>query len=376
MHNESANKETSVISRSFIAFFGKKAVILMSFLAAVIVFTEIFSIQVAAAGTSPDYGESSSWAYYAMSEDTLAGKDISSSLDKQADCFLVCPAVYMGDAEHLNMSLQDEKSKYSFVGALNMEAGIYMDTCRMFAPFYRMMSLSCYDVDLEAQRQGAVLGSTTHAGYINGNANLAYSDVKAAFEYYLDNENNGRPIVLAGFSQGSEMLLRLMEDYENDPRLYDNLVAAYAIGWRVTKDDLDNYPCLKMAQNETDTGVIVSFNSEDESVTDSLMVPKGTYTYGINPLNWTTDNTVAGKELNKGACYTSYSGEIKKEESQQTGAYRSAERGTLIVTDVDIAKYPPVLDIFVPGVYHLYDYQFFYRNLQENVAVRTKAFTG
>jgi hypothetical protein len=35
-----------------------------------------------------------------------------------------------------------------------------------------------------------------------------------------------------------------------------------------------------------------------------------------------------------------------------------------------VADYPPVLDIFSDGVYHLYDYQFFYRNLQENVTQR------
>ena len=31
-------------------------------------------------------------------------------------------------------------------------------------------------------------------------------------------------------------------------------------------------------------------------------------------------------------------------------------------------------DIFSEGVYHLYDYQFFYRNLQENVGARVNAY--
>ena len=44
------------------------------------------------------------------------------------------------------------------------------------------------------------------------------------------------------------------------------------------------------------------------------------------------------------------------------------------VPDVTPEEYPPVLPIFSDGVYHLYDYQFFYRNLQENVAVRTAAY--
>ena len=44
------------------------------------------------------------------------------------------------------------------------------------------------------------------------------------------------------------------------------------------------------------------------------------------------------------------------------------------VTDVTPEDYPPVLPSFSGGVYHLYDYQFFYRNLQGNVSVRLDAY--
>ena len=37
-------------------------------------------------------------------------------------------------------------------------------------------------------------------------------------------------------------------------------------------------------------------------------------------------------------------------------------------------EYPPVLSIFSEGVYHLYDYQFFYRNLEQNVNARLDAY--
>ena len=49
-------------------------------------------------------------------------------------------------------------------------------------------------------------------------------------------------------------------------------------------------------------------------------------------------------------------------------------RGSLKVPDVSPADYPPGLSLFSEGVYHLYDYQFFYRSLQENVAVRLNAY--
>jgi hypothetical protein len=197
---------------------------------------------------------------------------------------------------------------------------------------------------------------------------MAYRDVAAAFEYYFENRNNGRPIILAGFSQGSQLLLMLLEEYFDDAEYSEKLVAAYCIGWRVTEADLTKYPHLKMAQGEDDIGVIISFNSEAEGVEDSIIVPNGTKTLGINPLNWKTDSTLADKSLNKGACFTKYSGAIKRETPALTGAYLDAERGTLRVTDIDPSDYSGSL--FPDGVYHLYDYQFFFRNLQENVSVR------
>lgn len=53
-----------------------------------------------------------------------------------------------------------------------------------------------------------------------------------------------------------------------------------------------------------------------------------------------------------------------------TGAYIDETRGALKVIDVTEEDYPAGLSILDEGVYHLYDYQFFYRNLQDNVAVR------
>ena len=124
-----------------------------------------------------------------------------------------------------------------------------------------------------------------------------------------------------------------------------------------------------------DVGVIIAYDCESEEVTSSLVVPAGTKTYSINPLNWQTDSAVAGKELNLGACFADYSGGVT-EIPEFTGCYIDPVRGSLKVTDVPAEEYPPVLSMFSEGEYHIYDYQFFFRNLQENVAVRVSAFTG
>ena len=169
---------------------------------------------------------------------------------------------------------------------------------------------------------------------------------------------------------------------EEGSRAHETMLAAMrevialagAEGIRLTEEDLEEYPQLKMAQSEDDTGVIVSFNSEAEDVTDSLMIPEGTKSLAINPLNWKTDGTAADKSLNKGACFTDYSGAITEEIPQLTGAYIDEARGSLKVPDVSPEDYPAGLSIFTDGIYHLYDYQFFYRNLQENVQTRIQAY--
>ena len=298
------------------------------------------------AGT-PDYAQVENWAY------------IEENSDKPVDIFFVCPTVYGGGEGVFNMDMEDAETKASFLGATNMEKGIYDESGRFFAPYYRQAGLNVYALP-EEEREAYLA--------------LAYEDVRAAFSYYLENYNDSRPIVLAGFSQGADMCIRLLKDFFDDEEINSLLVACYAIGWRITEEELEEYPHLRFAAGEDDTGVIIAFNSEAEDVTDSLMIPAGTRTLAINPLNWETDGTPAGKEENLGACFTDYSGEIVTEIPQLTGAYIDPERGALKVPDVSPDDYPPGLDIFSEGVYHLCDYQFFYRNLQENVGARVNAY--
>jgi hypothetical protein len=298
--------------------------------------------------STTDYSDAQVWAYQ---QTDVEGK--------AADLFFICPTVYKGADDSFNMAFDDEKTMSSFLGATNMELGIYDEDCRVFAPYYRQVGLNVYEMESSEREQ-----------YLS----IAYEDVKSAFTYYLDEFNDGRPIVLAGFSQGADMCIRLLKDCFADEEVNNLLVACYAIGWSVTQEEMDEYPYLSFAQGEEDTGVIIAFNSEAEYIDDSLTIPKGTKTLAINPLNWKTDGTVADKSLNLGACFTDYDGNIKTEIENLTGAYIDDVRGALKVTDVTAEDYPAGLSIFEDGIYHLYDYQFFYRNLQKNVHDRVTAY--
>ena len=297
--------------------------------------------------TDIDYSDMSNWAYWNEGE------------GKQADLFFVCPTVDMGKDGNLNADIKNEKYRESFVGAINMELGIYNDVATVYAPYYRQATFPVYNLDKEEQEK-----------YLSA----AYEDVKQAFLYYAENTDSSRPLILAGFSQGSDMVIRLMKDLFDEPKYQDRLVAAYCIGWKLTEAEVNQYPHLKPAVSETDTGVIIAFNSEDKDITSSLIIGENEKTYAINPLNWKTTGEVADKSLNKGACFTDYSANIKEEIPNLTGAYIDEKRGALKVTDIVPEEYPGKL--FENGIYHLYDYQFFFRNLQENVAKRVDAFCG
>ncbi len=292
-----------------------------------------------------DYSDEKNWAYYAE------GKK------KDADLFLIAPTVDTQD--EFCMSMDDEKTKANFLGALNMERGIYEGCTRMFAPYYRQGAMKIYSLSPE-EREPYLL--------------YAYDDIYDSFGYYLENENQGRPIVLAGFSQGADMCYRLLEDYFGDEDLQDRLVAVYAIGWPCTKEMTEEFPQIKSAKGETDTGVVVSFDCEAPGVEDTFITPKGTHALTINPLNWKTDKTPADKSENIGACFTDYDANIKTEINGLCGCYIDEERGVVKIPDVKPEDYPAFVPGLPEGAYHIYDYQFFFRNLEENVAKRVDSY--
>ncbi len=157
--------------------------------------------------------------------------------------------------------------------------------------------------------------------------------------------------------------------------LRDNLIAVYAIGWCMTEDMISKYPQIVPAKGETDIGVVVSYECENGSVTDSITIPSGTKAISINPLNWRTDSEIADKSLNKGTVTQDRkTGVVTSIEVGKYGAYIDPNRGSLIVTGIDTRAYPAVLPIFSEGCFHLYDNFLFFVNLQENVQKRTDSF--
>ena len=89
--------------------------------AALLLSLSAFSLTVGCGGEANaaplDYAHTESWAYFSEG----SGKD--------ADLFLIAPTVYKGSAP--NMPAADKKLRQKFIGALNMERGIFRIIWRM-----------------------------------------------------------------------------------------------------------------------------------------------------------------------------------------------------------------------------------------------------
>ena len=151
------------------------------------------------------------------------------------------------------------------------------------------------------------------------------------------------------------------------------MVAAYVIGFSITKEDLAACPYLKF---ENDTGVIVSWNTEgpknaEENAQNVVVLPNG---IGINPLNWKLDETYAPASENLGSLvHNEKTGELEIADIGADAQVNPA-RG-VVVTNAKAEKLSEELiaiaaEFFGPDGRHANDYTFYYNNIKDNVAKR------
>lgn len=291
---------------------------------------------------TPDYHNDSSWVFKAP------------TIDKPVDVFYVYPTIYTEDSP-TNMDINNEDLRKKAHHLIYSQASVYAKSANIFAPYYRQMSLAMLNPNQDMYTKKEFL--------------LGYSDVSKAFDYFLKNLNNGRPFILAGHSQGSMILISLMREHFKKQDLQNKLIAAYIIGYSITKDDFNNYPWLKPAQQANDTGVIISYNTQAPWASNSPVLLAEAFC--INPLNWSTEDTPVSKSSNIGAVFfNANTNKIEREIPHYAGARIDSKTGALFTNlseELDLGSFPP-------GVYHRYDYTIWYRNLEENVKDRCEKY--
>ena len=291
-----------------------------------------------------------------------------SKIKKSADVFFVLPTVDMKKLYADNEDILNKRNALRFYLTYNMEKSVVEYSANVFAPLYRQITMGTY-MDSDSMIINQDRDYLESSKYVD----IAYADVKNAFEYYLENLNDGRGVVLFGYSQGGEMLLKLLSEYGDDERFKKVYIAAYILGASVTEDYLAENPYLKAAKGKKDTGVIVSFNP-----VDARMEYTGKKEVSINPLNWKTSSKKADASLNKGyASYDTY-GKLVEKIPNYCGAYIDKKTGKLIVTDIEGQDelYETDTVFFKKGDYHLYVLSFFHENIKKNIAARIKAYNA
>lgn len=231
----------------------------------------------------------------------------------------------------------------------------------IYAPYYRQAD-AVYTLTLPTlEERNAVI------------AGIPTLDAMAAFDYYIKHFNNGRPFILAGHSQGSAVLMNILAIYMKDHQdVYERMIAAYVIGDSVTENYLAENPHLKFATGAEDTGVIISYNTQSPNVAegDNPLVVEGAV--AINPINWSRDETPAGTEEGLGSFMPV--GGVFSKVPQYADATLDLDKGVVICATADEDGLHALNPALAPGIYHSFDYLFYYFNLRANAADRVAAY--
>jgi len=307
----------------------------------------------------PDYNQAKHWAALPDREDAadiLLDNDL---VDVQAtakvDVFFLHPTTYTGKKgeTNWNASLQNEElNKRTDDSSIKYQASTFNGVGKVYSPRYRQIQLQVY----------GEFGGERNASAIKA-GELAYEDVKAAFEYYIDHYNRGRPIIIASHSQGTSHAKKLLKDYFDGKALQQQLVAAYLIGIPVSKNLFETIPLCQTAE---ETGCFVSWRTFKKDY-----VPKN-YILGdtiaiANPLTWTTDDTYAPASLNKGTIIDDKNGKYVGVADAQV----STKNGILWLTK---PKSPLRLRLFPSKNFHIGDINLYYMNIRENAKKRMEVF--
>jgi hypothetical protein len=132
--------------------------------------------------------------------------------DPPVDCFYLYPTVSRDASGNADKTAGPEEREI-----VRQQLARFGNTCRLYAPLYRQATLTALQ-KLQAGEDAGI------------DREMAYADVKAAWERYLIHDNQGRGIVLIGHSQGAGLLTRLIAaEIEGSPA-QEKLVSALLIG--------------------------------------------------------------------------------------------------------------------------------------------------
>jgi hypothetical protein len=299
----------------------------------------------------PDYRNEAHWA--SLPDKPDAADSIPKKLglrnlqaDASVDVFFIHPTTftqapannYQWNADVNDTALNDKTQRSTILN----QASIFNGSCRVYAPYYRQAHYYAF--------------LTTDRNDASQALDIAYSDVKAAFEYYQENYHQDRPIIIASHSQGSVHAERLMKEFFDGKPLQKKLVVAYLVGRAIKPDAFKN---IHPSERPDETGVWSSWNTFAHGFIPDAYEHYYKGSLSTNPMLWNSSEAFAGREQNAGGVGYHF---------------------TFVPNAVDAQNHQDILWVSKPyikgrmfirtKVWHFADMNLFYMNIRENAALR------
>ncbi len=283
-----------------------------------------------------------------------------------AAVFFIHPTSYLERA-HWNAPLDDKVANDRAALFLRGQASAFNGAGSIWAPRYRQAAFGAFLTTQDEAKKAF---------------DLAYGDVGAAFDQFLK-EAGDRPIILAGHSQGALHLTRLLHDRVAGKPLAKRIVAAYVVGWPISKTA--DLPRLGLPECATadQAGCIASWQSFAEPADPALILDTFDATTGFdgsarantpivctNPISGTAGATVAA-DANLGSLV--HAADFSTATVLKAAVPARCEgRGILLIGN------PPAelgSSYVLPGNnYHVFDYSLFWANVRADAERRLVAF--
>lgn len=316
----------------------------------------------------PDYARADLWISRPGKPGDVAlwtPAGVERSGETPASLFFIHPTSYLSRARW-NAPVDDPESANLAALFVRSQASAFNGVAAIWAPRYRQATF------------GAFLTSRRDAELA---LELAHKDVTAAFDRFLIEAPKDRPIILAGHSQGSLHLTRILRDRVAGKPLARRIAAAYVVGWPVsTASDLPAMG-LPACTDADDAACVVSWQSfgepaETSQVTDAFEGSNGfngeprrrADMLCVNPLTG-SQGGAADAAGNLGALFPKP--DLSNASIVAGRVAARCEDGFLLIG----ANPPPLGPYVLPGNnYHVFDYALFWANTRADVARRLAAF--
>ncbi|MDB5468572.1 MAG: hypothetical protein JWR84_132 [Caulobacter sp.] len=164
------------------------------------------------------------------------------------DCFYVYPTVSADPTPNSDMVIDEAERR-----VVAIQFAPFRNVCRPFAPMYRQVTLTALRQYMSGQKPAV-------------DRELAYNDVKAAWDWYLAHENKGRGVVLIGHSQGSGVIQELVKREIDGKPVQKLIVGVMPIGSNVPVDDKGMFGTIPSCSAKGQTGCLVSYVSFRDTV--------------------------------------------------------------------------------------------------------------